>query len=334
MGTENRFPLRPAPPRRIFVLAFPQAKLLDATGPCEVFADANRALGRSAYSVELVSTAAGSVETSSGVQLVARRGYAEVRDPIDTLLISGGPGVTQAAGDRSLLRWLRRSAPRVRRLGSVCTGAFLLAAAGLLDGRRATTHWAFCDQLAREHARITVDPDPIFVCDGNVYTSAGVTAGMDLALALVESDLGRDVALSVARNLVMFVRRPGGQSQFSAPLELQAAERAPLRDLQAWVVEHLAADLSVEALARQVHMSVRNFSRAFRREMGCTPARFVERLRVEGVRRRLEESDAGLEQIARDCGFASSDAMRRSFVRLVRVAPSDYRTRFHGATAK
>ena len=199
-----------------------------------------------------------------------------------------------------------RAPGRVRRVGSVCTGAFLLAAAGVLDARRATTHWAFCDRLAREYPRVAVDPDPIFVRDGDVYTSAGVTAGIDLALALVEEDLGRETALAVARNLVVFVRRPGGQSQFSAPLELQAADREPLRELQAWVAGRLAEDLSVEALARRVHMSPRNLSRVLRREVGSTPARFVERVRVEGARRRLEETSAGLEQIARECGFGSA----------------------------
>ena len=316
---------------KVVVVAYPQAKLLDVTGPCEVFADANRALGTAAYEVEVVSESAGPVETSSGVELVARRDYAAVRGPIDTLLVSGGPGVRLAAGDAALLRWLRHSAARARRVGSVCTGAFLLAAAGLLDGRRATTHWEYCDRLAREHPRIKVDPEPIFVHDGGVYTSAGVTAGMDLALALVEEDLGREVALAVARNLVMFVRRPGGQSQFSTLLQLQAADREPLRDLQAWAAGHLADGLSVQALAGGVHMSPRNFSRVFRNQTGRTPARFVERLRVEAARRRLEETSAGLERIARECGFGSSDSMRRSFLRVLRVAPSDYRDRFHAA---
>jgi transcriptional regulator GlxA family with amidase domain len=316
------------------VVAYPQAKLLDVTGPCEVFADANRAMGpgrSGGYTIELVSAVAGPVETSSGVTLVTHRGYAGCRGPIDTLLVSGGPGAARAAKDAALLRWLARKAAGARRLGSVCTGAFVLAAAGLLDGRRATTHWAWCDRLAREHPRVSVDPDPIFVRDGNVYTSAGVSAGMDLALALVEEDFGREVVLGVARNLVLFVRRPGGQSQFSTLLELQAADREPVRDLQAWAAEHLAEDLSVEALAGRVHMSSRNFSRVFRREVGRTPARFVERLRVEGARRRLEETAAGLRQIARECGFGSPDSMRRSFLRVLGVVPSDYRARFHGA---
>ena len=319
------------PPRRILVLAFPQAKLLDVTGPCEVFADANRVLGRGGYEVDLVAAEPGPFETSSGVHLVAHHGYASAPGTVDTLLVSGGPGVDRAAADPALLRWIERAPGRVRRVGSVCTGALLLAAAGVLDARRATTHWAFCDRLAREYPRVAVDPDPIFVRDGNVYTSAGVTAGIDLALALVEEDLGREAALAIARNLVVFVRRPAGQSQFSAPLELQAADREPLRELQAWVAGRLAEDLSVETLARRVHMSPRNLGRVFRREVGSTPARFVERVRVEGARRRLEETSAGLEQIARECGFGSPDAMRRSFLRVIRVAPSDYRARFRAA---
>src|SRR5262249_18167014 len=186
----------------------------------------------------------------------------------------------------------------------------------------------WCRQLSQAYPQISVDPDPIFIRDGPVYTSAGVTAGMDLALALVEEDFGRDAALWIARHLVMFARRPGGQSQFSVLLDLQAAEREPLRDLQAWVAEHLNHELTVERLAGRVHMSSRNFARVFRKQVGWTPARFVERLRVEAARRRLEESKAGLAQVARECGFGSPDSMRRSFVRVLRVAPADYRIRF------
>jgi transcriptional regulator GlxA family with amidase domain len=263
------------------------------------------------------------------VGLLAHRSYHGVTHSIDTLLVAGGLGAQEAARDQALLRWLKRMAPRVRRLGSICTGAFVLAAAGLLDGRRVTTHWKWCRHLAQAHPQIAVDPDPIFLRDGRVYTSAGVTAGMDLALALVEDDFGRDAALWIARHLVLFARRPGGQSQFSVLLDLQAAEREPLRDLQAWVTEHLDQDLSVERLAQRVHMSSRNFARVFQRQVGWTPARFVERLRVEAARRRLEESAAGLAEVARECGFGSPDSLRRSFLRVLRVAPADYRRRFH-----
>jgi transcriptional regulator GlxA family with amidase domain len=222
--------------------------------------------------------------------------------------------------------------PRVRRFGSVCTGAFILAEAGLLDGRRATTHWGSCALLAQRYPRVSVDPNPIFVRDGNVYTSAGVTAGMDLALALVEEDHGHEVALGVARELVLFLRRPGGQSQFSAQLAVQSADRAPLRDLQAWIADNLGGDLSVPALAAHAAMSPRNFARVFTQEVGVTPARFVEQARVEAACRRLEESANGVDAIAAECGFGSTESMRRAFLRRLRVPPSAYRHRFASMT--
>src|SRR5262249_34871353 len=206
-----------------------------------------------------------------------------------------------------------------------------LAAAGLLDGRRATTHWGWCDALAKMFPRVTVDPDPIFVRDGNVYSSAGVTAGMDLALALVEEDLGRDVALETARGRGLFLRRPGGQSQFSAQLAVQAADREPIRELCAWIVEHPDAELGVDALARRVAMSPRHFARVFAREVGATPGRYVEKVRIEAARRRLEDSSQGVKTIAGNCGFGSADTMRRAFLRTLRVAPIAYRARFRAA---
>ena len=328
--------MSPQSPRRIALLTYPGVDLLDVAGPTEVFAAARRASeaggsrGDAGYSLEILSSSKElTIETDSGVRLLAHRSYLAVRHPIDTLLVAGGLGAQQAAKGRALLRWLKRMAPRVRRVGSICTGAFVLAAAGLLDGRRATTHWKWCPRLANAYPQIEVDPDPIFIRDGPVFTSAGVAAGMDLALALVEEDFGRAAALWIARHLVLFARRPGGQSQFSVLLDLQAAEREPLRDLQTWAAEHLDQDLSVECLAGRVHMSSRNFARVFRQQVGWTPARFVERLRVEGARRRLEESNAGLSQIARECGFGSPDSLRRSFLRVLRVAPADYRRRFH-----
>jgi transcriptional regulator GlxA family with amidase domain len=320
--------------RRVAVVGFPDAQMLDIVGPLEVFARSGRWLrdhGRradDAYAVEILAAAAGPFAASSGLQLVAARAFAEVRGGIDTLLVAGGVGVAQAVRDRALLRWLERMAPRVRRLGSVCTGTFVLAEAGLLDGRRVTTHWRACTRLARLYPALQVDPDPIFVRDGDVWTSAGVTAGMDLALALVEDDHGRDVALAVARELVLFLRRPGGQSQFSAQLAVQSADREPLRELQAWIPEHLDADLSVPALARRAAMSPRNFARVFTREVGRTPARFVEALRVEAARRRLEECGDGVDAIASQCGFGTAESMRRAFLRTLRVPPSDYRDRF------
>jgi transcriptional regulator GlxA family with amidase domain len=325
---------------RVALLAYPLVDVLDVAGPSEVFAAAQRAVAAvggptgACYSIQVLSSSAKlAIETDSGVKLQAHRSCFGVRYPIDTLLVAGGQGSLDAAKDRALLRWLQRLAPRVRRLGSICTGAFVLAAAGLLDGRRATTHWKWCARLAKAHPKIHVEPDPIFVSDGSIYTSAGVSAGMDLALALVEEDFGRAAALWIARHLVLFARRPGGQSQFSVLLDLQEAEREPLRDLQMWVAEHLDQNLSVEHLAGRVHMSARNFARVFRKQVGWTPARFIERLRVEAARQRLEESRAGLAQVARECGFGSADSMRRSFFRVLHVAPADYRNRFqHGAT--
>jgi len=320
-------------PRRIAIVAYPDFQLLDVSGPLEVFAQAARFLATSppAYTVEILSSGPRPLVSSSGVRLLPDGRTVGSPGGIDTLIVAGGPGVAAAVGDRALVAWVRRAARHVGRLASVCSGTFLLAQAGLLDGRRATTHWQVCDQLARLYPRVMVERDPIFVRDRGVYTSAGVTAGMDLALALVEEDHGRQLALRVARQLVMFLKRPGGQSQFSAQLAVQAADREPLRELQAWVADHLDEELSVPTLAAQVAMSERNFARVFRREVGCTPARFVERARVEGARRRLEESTDGVDVIAGQCGFASPEVMRRAFLRLLGVPPSAYRGRFRSA---
>lgn len=315
------------------MVAYPDAQVIDVIGPLEVFASTSRWLGERgratpAYTVEVLATQSGPMRMSSGVELVAARAIGSVRGGIDTLLIAGGAGTDAAMHDRALLAWLCRIAPRVRRLGSVCTGAFILAQAGLLDGRCVTTHWQWCRALAERFPTLRVDPDPIFVRDGNVYTSAGVTAGMDLALALVEEDCGRDVALHIARGLVLFLRRPGGQSQFSAQLAVQAADREPLRELQSWIADHLDEDLSVPSLAERAAMSPRNFARVFTQQVGTTPARFVEALRIEAARRRLEESTHGVELVAAQCGFGSAEAMRLAFQRRLRVAPTAYRHRF------
>ena len=319
------------------MLAYPGAQMLDITGPVEVFARSARFLVEQGlradpiYEAEVIAERSGPVKTSSGVEILAARPLAAVRGRLDTLLVAGGVGSQQAMRSPFVLGFLRRMAPRVRRLASVCTGAFLLAEAGLLNGRRATTHWAHCGELAKRYPQVKVEPDPIFVRDGRIYTSAGVTAGMDLALGLVEEDLGRTLALEVARQLVLFLKRPGGQSQFSAQLAAQAAEREPLRDLQAWISDHPEADLGVESLARRVAMSPRHFSRVFLREVGLTPAKFILRVRVEAARRRLEESRDDVESVAASCGFGSAEVMRRAFMRTVRVSPSAYRSRFRCA---
>lgn len=314
--------------RRVVAVVYPRFQVLDAVGPLEVFSAATLLLPEGAgYALGLVAPTPGPVPSSSGIVLEAR-GLRSVRGPIDTLVVAGGVGVAQARRDGALVGWIGRSAARARRATSVCTGAFLLAEAGVLAGRRVTTHWAWCAALGREFPDVEVDPDPIFVRDGHVATSAGVTAGMDLALALVEEDHGAATALEVARRLVMFVKRPGGQSQFSGHLRAQLAARPALAELQGWMADHLDADLSVAALARRASMSVRTFARSFKQEVGTTPATFVERLRVETARRWLEEGVLPIAEVARTSGFGSTETMYRVFQRAVGVAPGEYRRRF------
>jgi transcriptional regulator GlxA family with amidase domain len=321
--------------RRVVMLGFPDAQLLDICGPLEVFSRAARLLtdeerrGPLPYEVELVGLRRGPLVASSGLTLTCARAFSDVRGGVDTLLVSGGRGVAAVLTNRALIAWLGRMAGRVRRLASVCTGSFLLAEAHLLDGKRATTHWSACARMAKRYPAITVDPDPIFIRQGHIYTSAGVTAGMDLALALVEEDHGARLARQVARELVMFLQRPGGQAQFSAQLSASLDdEGAPMAELLAWMADHPSAELGVEVLARRVAMSPRNFARVFRRRTGVTPARFVTRLRLEAARRRLEQSGAKVDAIAAACGFGTAESMRRAFQRLLRVAPTAYRSRF------
>jgi transcriptional regulator GlxA family with amidase domain len=330
-------------PRNVVILVYPGVQSLDVTGPLEVFSAGQQLLEFAAatgedrsdpgYRTLVVSLDGTPVGTSSGLTIVPHAAIDDAPATIDTLLIAGGSGWERPCGDRVLLDWIATRAPAARRVASVCTGAFLLAAAGLLDGRRATTHWAAAAELARRHPLVTVDPEPIFLRDGHVWTSAGVTAGMDLALALVEEDLDRDAALTIARHLVLFLRRPGGQSQFSATLAAQTPERRSLRDVQRFAVENLAKDLSVDSLAARSHMSPRHFARSFRAETGLTPARYVERLRLEAARRRLEDADESLAAIAAASGFGTPETMRRVFLRTLGVGPAEYRRRFHVTTA-
>jgi transcriptional regulator GlxA family with amidase domain len=314
--------------------AFPGAETIDVVGPLEVFSTASRILDATtspaepAYRIEIAAESPGPLTMASGLQVVAARSFKGLRGPIDTLIVPGGGGGEIAARDSRYVSWIEKTSPSVRRTASVCTGARILAAAGLLKGRRATTHWRWCKQLARDYPDTKFEPDSIFVRDGNVWTSAGVTAGMDLALALIEDDYGRELALTTARMMVIFLKRPGGQSQFSAQLASQMAEREPLRDLQAWIVEHPEEDLRVEVLARRVAMSPRNFARAFAREVGMTPARFVEQARLGAARRRLEDTTGGVDEIATATGFGTAETMRRAFLRGLRINPSAYRARF------
>jgi len=313
----------------------PNVEILDLVGPLQVFARASDMYKRASpaslpiYSVEVVSISASrSLFANCGVRVIADRTFREVRGKIDTLLVAGGDAIEQNEINPKAVRWLKRISPRIRRVGSVCTGAMLLARAGLLDGRRATTHWNWCQTLIKRAPRARVERDPIFVRDENVYTSAGVTAGMDLALALVEEDHGSRLALQVARNLVLYLRRPGGQSQFSAALSLQLTDRKPLLELEAWVLDNLQKPLNVPLLAQRVAMSPRNFARVFTKEMKTTPAKFVERLRVEAARRRLEESRNSMEIIADECGFGNVNSMRNVFQRTLKIAPGQYRRHF------
>lgn len=319
--------------RRIVMVGYPGLQPLDVVGPAEVFAAADALSGGDSYEVELVARTPGPIMTRHGGYGIApAKTLADCRGPIDTLMIAGGFGVHEAEEDKELVTWIRRAAERSTRVASVCSGTFLLAAAGLLGGRRVTTHWAQCPELARRYPDVTVDPDPIFVRDDSgakeLWTSAGVTSGMDLALALVEEDLGPEIAREAARWLVLFLQRPGGQSQFSSHLEAQPARREPIRELQAWMADNLTADLRVETLAERAAMSPRNFARAFRRETGFTPAVYVEQLRIEAARNQLERGSDPVENVAEACGFGTPETMRRAFARRVGVAPADYRARF------
>jgi len=319
--------------RRVVIVVFPEVQALDVVGPLEVFSGAGQMV-ENAYSIEITGPSREPLTTSSRLQITPDRAFAEIQGPIDTLVVAGGAGTVAMAKDDAFVTWLCGAAGRSRRVTSVCTGSFLLARAGLLDGRRATTHWASCEKLAERHPEIDVDADAIFVRDGNLWTSAGVTAGMDLALALVEEDLGRDVALEIARWLVLFVQRPGGQSQFSAQLSAQRAERVPLRDVQGWVAGNLGADLRVEILAERACMSPRNFARAFRREVGQTPAAYVELARVEAARQALADGSEPVEAIARRVGFGTPETMRRAFHRRLGIGPAEYRDRFGAALSR
>jgi transcriptional regulator GlxA family with amidase domain len=310
------------PRRRVVIAAFPDCMSLDVFGPAEVFAAAG------AYEIEVVAPEAEPFEVSNGIQIAPAAAMGAVDGPIDPLVVAGGPGTRLAATDERVVDWIASAARRSRRVTSVCSGAFVLAAAGLLDGRRATTHWAWCDTLGAMFPAVDVERDSIYVRDGDVYTSAGVTAGIDLALALVEDDLGAERARQVAQELVVFLRRPGGQSQFSAQIAAPVAERAVLREVQDWIAANPAADLSVAALADRAAMSPRNFARAFRDEVGMTPGDYVEAVRIEQARIALEDSKAQVAAIAQHCGFGTVETMRRAFHRRLGVGPAAYRSRF------
>jgi transcriptional regulator GlxA family with amidase domain len=320
------------PTRRISLLIFPRVHLMNLAGPLDVFARASQVLTRAgkrqspAYEIELLTMDDLPLVTASGLRLVGGRPWTQALTPIDTLLLVASASELVSPIAPELLSWLRASADSVRRIGSVCSGAFALAAAGILDGRRATTHWKLAGKLAQRYPQISVDADRIFVQDGNVWTSAGVSAGADLALAMVEEDHGHALALEIARHMVLYLRRPGGQSQFSSQLAAQAADLQPIRELVAWISEHLDADLSVPVLAKRAAMSGRNFSRVFSQQVGTTPARFVARLRLQAAKARLEQTTDKVETIASRAGFGDGETLRRH-LRSEGITPRLYRAR-------
>ncbi|HVJ53140.1 MAG TPA: helix-turn-helix domain-containing protein [Aliidongia sp.] len=332
----SKFPIPRAPhhlSKRVLVLAPAPAQLLDLAGPAEVFAQAVRLSSGSLYEIEVsvVPLPSGLRTTSSGVPLSAGRSLPDlIADdrPLDTLILAGGEGARSRADEPDLRAAVSLLAGRARRVASVCTGAFVLAATGLLDGKRAVTHWRWCQLLARTYPRIRVEPDPIYVQDGGIWTSAGVTAGMDLALALVEEDHGHELALAIARELVMFLRRPGGQGQFSTALAAQTALGPSMQDLVAWIADNLHRPLTVETLADRMRFSPRQFARVFARELGMPPGLMVDRMRVEAARRQLEEAPQGLSAVAATCGFGTEETMRRAFLRHLGIPPGAYRDRF------
>ncbi len=320
--------------RRIGIVAFDGFEIIDLTGPLDVFAMTNEGFRRSGmtdeavYPIETFAKEPGLVMASCGLQINAVSAYGEIRDDIDTLLIPGAPDVNCVLSDPALQEWVYAMSSRVRRLVSVCTGAFLLAKIGLLDGRRATTHWAYCDRLAADYPSVTVEPDRIFLRDGRISTSGGITSGIDLALSLLEEDWGREQALLTAQYMVVFLKRPGGQSQFSGYLVSEATNHPDIRALQVWIMEHPAEDLHIDVLAERMAMSPRNFARVFQAQTGMTPAKFVEKARTDAARHLLGATGHRIETVAVVTGFGDAERMRRAFVRNLGINPQDYRERF------
>jgi len=313
--------------KRVVIVVVPPVEELDLVGPMQVFGAANRLSNRRIYALEIATNRKELEVQGEGGMLsfLAQCRLKDVKGKIDSVLLVCGVA-TRLLKDASLFQWLRKIHPVVRRLGAVCVGSFLLAEAGIMNGKRATTHWKFGRELAKRFPKLKVESEPIWVKDGNIYTSAGISAGIDLALAWVEEDCGSALAHEIARELVLFLRRPAGQQQLSVSLGKQASDMKGIQELQVWIADHLEKNLSVQALAQRAAMSVRNFERVFTRETGCTPARYVAQVRVEAARRQLEETEKSIEQIARSCGFANADLMRRAFVRFVGATPARYRT--------
>lgn len=323
--------------KNIAVVGFEGAEVLDIVGPLEVFAIASMLLKDQsdemtpAYNLSVLARKKGIFSTFSGVKLVADHSWRNFTQPLDTLFIAGGPDVSALAHDRHFIGWVRSMEKKVRRLSSVCTGSLVLAHAGLLRGRRATTHWLFLKEMQCSFPEITVDSDALYIRDGHIATSAGITSGMDLALALVEEDHGKKLSLEVARMLVLYLKRPGGQSQFSVQLRQQIAEDRPLAGILKWIVTNYRKSMTIEQLAEMAAMSPRNFARVFVRETGITPARYVEQCRLEQAIRRLEETQDPVETLARESGFHSAEHLRRASMRHLGITPQAYRERFQSA---
>lgn len=324
-------------PKIIAILALPGVQLLDVSGPLDVFAQANIEAGRTVYDLRVVACRPGPIRSSSGVRLLpdevaGKQPSERAQERIDTLLVAGAPDAATAQLAPRVLDWLRATATRARRFGSVCTGAFALAASGLLERRRLTTHWACVEALALACPTVSIEADSLYVRDGKLRTAAGVTAGLDLALALVEEDLGREIAMQVASQLVMFFKRPGGQLQFSRKGETRPAGRSALQEVQRWVAANPALAHRVPELAKRVGLSARHFARLFQSEVGLTPAAWVEAVRVDAARAILEAEAEAPKRVAARCGFANADTLRRAFIKHVGVTPAEYRRRFGGAS--
>ncbi|MFT3740291.1 MAG: GlxA family transcriptional regulator [Breznakibacter sp.] len=327
--------------KHIVIIVPPMTSILDVAGPLEVFAKTIDYIKeyisptKGSYTMHVLSIDGSSVvNTTSGLPVVCEGGIGSINYDVDTVLLAGkGASEPDDAALLPLINWLKDNTDKVRRIGSICAGTFVLAEAGLLNGRRATSHWRVCDKLAKRYPKIQVERDPIYVKDGHIYTSAGISTGMDLSLALVEEDFGRDVAVMVARILVLYLKRPGNQSQFSHVLMHQTVDHEPIQSIQDWIVDHLDEELTVELLAEKASMSPRNFARVFLRETGITPAKYIEKVRLETARRRLEETRLTIDEISNECGTGNADGLRRLFLRHLKTTPSDYRKSFASAIA-
>jgi transcriptional regulator GlxA family with amidase domain len=324
--------------RRVVIVVIPGATPLEFIGPMEYLGEANFMLDHSdrsdlGYDIEMVTTRPGIVYERKGLKIVVDRSYRQLRGKIDTLIFQPIDYDERCLQDKHFISWVGRIATRVRRVATVCIGTYILAEAGVLDGRRATTHWSAVEDFARRYPRVNLEADPIYVKDGNVYTSAGASSGLDLTLALIEEDFGSELALRVAQGMVMYLKRPGNQAQFSVHMSQRSPEDQKLQQLQSYIAENLHRDLNVESLADRVGMSARNFARVFGREVGMTPGRFIERSRLERARQLLEQSDLSISQISTRCGYGTTEGMRLAFDRNLSVVPRDYRRRFSSSKA-